>query len=483
MRTDRFPASDDPSPPGLGGRMGVAELVFTVLAFNGPLAAVAGYLALVIFFDGIGAPLMLAAAGLITLVFAVGFTAMSRYMPHPGAFYSYITAGMGRVPGLGGAFLAVFAYGLVLLGVYPFFGIVSDQLVSKTFGGPHIGWYWYALAAWVAVALLSYRNIEVSARALLIALGLELAMVLVFDVAVLIDGGPQGLSLAPFDPRIAVQHNIGIALLFSVSLFLGFEATAIYREEVRQPLKTIPRATYAAVLVIVALYVVSSWLLITAFGIDDAARVARSDPAGMFLTAMGRYVGKAGVDLVSVLLISSVLAALLSIANVLSRYLFSLGKDGVFPTVLGQVHPRFASPYKASVAVSATMLAAGLLFVAIGADPALLYGSLAGVGGFAILILETITSIAVFVFFRRSRHIVGLTRWHKVIAPLLATAGLGLVVVLAVMNFPTLIGGSQVLAVILQMLTWGVFLGGMVLALIYRRTRPAVYERIGRQEL
>lgn len=487
MTGEGTPIGDTPGVPAgtpkLEGRMGVAELVFTVLAFNGPLAAVAGYLALVIFFDGIGAPLMLAAAGLITLVFAVGFTAMSRHMPNPGAFYSYITAGLGRVPGLGGAFLAVFAYGLVLLGVYPFFGIVSDQLVTRTFGGPHIGWYWYALAAWVAVALLSYRNIEVSSRALLVALGLELAMVLIFDVAVLVDGGPQGLSLAPFDPHIAIQHNVGIALLFSVSLFLGFEATAIYREEVKQPLTTIPRATYAAVLVIVLLYVVSSWLLVTAFGIDDAVRVARADPAGMFITAMERYVGKVGVDIVSVLLISSVLAALLSISNVLSRYLFSLGKDGVFPTFLGQAHPRFASPYKASLVVSTAMLAMGLLFVALGADPALLYGSLAGVGGFAILILETITSVAVFVFFRRSRHITGLTGWHTVVAPLLATAGLGLVVVLAIRNFPTLIGGSDVLAVILQATTWGVFLGGVVVALVYRTFKPGVYERIGRQEL
>lgn len=469
--------------PKLAGRMGVAELVFTVLAFNGPLAAVAGYLAFVIYFNGIGAPLMLAMAGVITLVFAVGFTAMSRYMPNPGAFYSYITAGIGRVFGLGGAFLAVFAYGLVLLGVYPFFGIVSDQLVSGTFSGPHIAWYWYALIAWIAVGLMSYRNIEVSAKTLLVALGLELMMVLIFDAAVLVNGGPQGLSLAPFNPRVAVEHNVGIALLFSVSLFLGFEATAIFREEVKRPLTTIPRATYASVLVIVVLYVVSSWLLITAFGTDKAAGVAQADPAGMFMTAMGQYVGQVGVKIVSVLLITSVLAALLSIANVLSRYLFSLGKDGVLPRILGKAHPRFASPYVASLVVSAVMLVMGLVFVAVGSDPALLYGSLAGVGGFAVIILEMITSIAVFVFFRKAGPIAELTTWHTVFAPALATLGLGLVVFLAMTNFPTLIGGSDLLAIILQVLTWGVLLSGMGLALIYRKANPAVYERIGRQDL
>ena len=476
-------ASSAEGAPALEGRMGVAELVFTVLAFNGPLAAVSGYLAFVIYFNGIGAPIMLAAAGVITLVFAAGFTTMSRYMPNPGAFYSYITAGLGRVLGLGGAFLAVLAYALVLLGVYAFFGIVADQLVSGTLGGPSVAWYWYALLAWVVVSLMSYRNISVSARVLLVALAIELVMVLIFDLAVLIDGGPQGLSLRPFDPSVALDQNVGVALLFSVSLFLGFEATAIFREEVKRPLKTVPRATYASVLVIVGLYVLSSWLLITAYGADGAAKAAQDDPAGMFTTAMSRYVGRVGSDIVSVLLITSVFAALLSITNVLSRYLFSLGKDRVLPPFLGQVHQRFASPYKSSVVVSCGVLVAGIMFVVFRADPSLLYSSMAGVGGFAIIILEMITSIAVFMYFRRSGPIADSTRWHTMIAPVLATLSLGFVIVLAMTNFTTLIGGSGRLAILLQVLTWGVLLAGVVLALVYRRSRPAVYERIGRQDI
>ena len=182
--------------------MGTPELVFTVLAFNGPLAAVAGYLAFIIYFGGIGAPLMLAIAGAINLIFAVGFTAMSRYMPNPGAFYSYITAGLGRVLGLGGAFLAVFAYALVILGVYAFFGIISDQLVSNTFSGPHIAWYWYALVAFIVITFLSYRNIAASARTLLVALAVELVMVLIFNAAVLINNQSEPVGTRIFGPVV-----------------------------------------------------------------------------------------------------------------------------------------------------------------------------------------------------------------------------------------------------------------------------------------
>lgn len=467
----------------LEGRMGTTELVFTVLGFNGPLAAVAGYLAFIIYFNGVGAPLMLAIAGAINVIFAVGFTAMSRYMPNPGAFYSYITAGLGRVLGLGGAFLAVFAYALVILGVYAFFGIITGQLVSNTLSGPTIDWYWYSLVAWVVITFLSYRNIAASARTLLVALALELVVVMVFNIAVFVNGGPQGRSLMPFDPNVAFQQNVGSALLFSVGLFLGFEATAIFREEVKRPLKTVPRATYIAVISMTVLYVLTSWLIITAYGVDEAAKVAQSSPSDMFTKAVSRYVGTVGVDVVSVLLITSTFAALLSTSNVLTRYLFSLGKDRVLPGFLGHVHGRHASPNRAALVVSGVMLIGGIIIVISGADPGIAYGSLAGVGGFAIIVLETITSVAVFVFFRRARRIESVSTVQTVIAPILATLGLGLVVYLALTNFSTLIGGSETLAVIFQIVVLAVVLSGVVLALIYRRTRPEAYRRIGRQEI
>lgn len=463
--------------------MGTTELVFTVLGFNGPLAGVAGYLAFIIYFGGIGAPLMLTIALVINLLFAVSFTAMSRYMPNPGAFYSYITAGLGRVLGLGGAFLAVFSYAIVILGVYAFFGIISDQLVTNTFSGPHIAWYWYALIAFIVITFLSYRNIAASARTLLVALAVELVMIVIFNTAVLINGGPQGRSLVPFDPNVALQGNVGSALLFAVGLFLGFEATAIFREEVKRPLKTVPRATYIAVLTIGAVHVLTSWMLITAYGVDEAADVAQTNPSGMFLTAMGRYVGVVGADIVSVLLITSTFAAVLATTNVLTRYLFSLGKDGVLPGFLGQVHPRHASPYKAAVVVAGAMLIGGIVIVVSGADPGIAYGSLAGVGGFAIIVIETITSIAVFVYFRRVGRVTGISTWQSVVAPILATLSLGLVVYLAFTNFSTLIGGSVTLGIIFQIVVLAVLLAGVVLALIYRRTKPEAYRRIGRQEI
>jgi hypothetical protein len=90
------------------------------------------------------------------------------------------------------------------------------------------------------------------------------------------------------------------------------------------------------------------------------------------------------------------------------------------------------------------------------------------------------------VYFRRRRSwqpgSMGASRWRTVIAPAVSTIGLAVVCYLAFVNFPLMIGGSTAQAILMQAVNWGVLAAGMVLAILYRRRRPAVYRRIGRQD-
>lgn len=467
----------------LEGGMGLWELLSMVLAYSAPVSVVSGYIPFVIVFDGVGAPFAFLAAMGLLLLFAVGFVTMTRYLPAPGAFYAYITAGLGRISGLGAAMLAMFAYALLGFCIFPFFGINADAVVAGIFGGPRIAWYWYGLGCWAATGVLAYHRIDLSAKLLTVAMVLEIAVVLVFDAAVLRSGGPSGRSLQPFGWHAFASGSVGIAILFSITCFLGFEATAIFRDEVKQPRKTVPRATYLSVLLIGLFYAFSAWMIVTAFGIDRAQAVAVASPSTMFTTAMTQYVGTVGVDITRVLLVTSLFAGLLSGQNILARYGFNLGSDGVLPAALGRVHPKHHSPYVATIAVSIVWLLLGLFFAVTGADPAQLYGECAGVGGFAVLILMLMTSVAVVVFFRRTGHLGQSTLWHTVVSPVISMLGLGAVVALAIWHFPLLIGGSVRAALILQAITWGVLLGGIATAAVFRIKRPEIYARIGSRGL
>src|SRR4051812_30334155 len=115
--------------PRLKGRMGPVELALTVVAFAAPLASVVGVLPLVIIFGGVGAPLAFVAASVALLLFSVGYTAMSRYLENPGAFYAYVSAGINKTFGLAASFLAVLGYLMIGLGIAIFFGIIAGDMV------------------------------------------------------------------------------------------------------------------------------------------------------------------------------------------------------------------------------------------------------------------------------------------------------------------------------------------------------------------
>lgn len=465
----------------LKGKIGVVELVLTVLAFSAPIVVVSAFIPLVIGYGGSAAPMAFVVAMVLLLLFAVGFTTATRYLPNPGAFYAYITAGLGRTVGLGSSFLAIAGYFLMAVGTYAFFGIASKAVVEPIFHGPELPWQLYSFACLALVGTFGYFRIDLSAKVLSVAMIAECLMVAIFDAGVLIKGGPEGRSFAFMDFGGISAGSLGVAVLFAATCFLGFEATAIFREETKDPRRTVTRATYAAVTFIGLFYIVAAWLIIAAYGAKDATELAATDPTGMFPSAVQHFVGVWASDVVSVLVMTSAFAAVLAVQNIMSRYCYSLGVDSVLPSVLGRVHPTHGSPYVSSLTVTG-LLAVAVLLVS-GRDPAVTYGQLCGTGGFAVLVLMFLTGIAVVVFFRQRPHINDSTPWHTVVAPLLGTAAFGVVLYLAVTNFTTMTGGSMTVAVILQLVVWSVFLAGIVLARIYRSRRPNTYTKIGRQQI
>ncbi|WP_156750392.1 hypothetical protein [Mycobacterium sp. 852013-50091_SCH5140682] len=60
---------------------------------------------------------------------------------------------------------------------------------------------------------------------------------------------------------------------------------------------------------------------------------------------------------------------------------------------------------------------------------------------------------------------------------------MSVLLILGIMNFSTLTGGSGVYAVILQAAVWGSGLVGVALGLFYRAKRPDIFVRIGRRDV
>jgi amino acid transporter len=454
--SDPPPTSSSPTAAPVGGhspshrlegRLGPGSIVFMVVAAAAPLTVIAGSVPIGIAAgNGAGYPAMYVVAAVVLAFFAVGFTAMTRHVPNAGAFYSYVGTGLGRGAGLGSALVALISYITVQGAVYGYIGFLIDDLVTG-YGGPTVPWWAWTLLVLVVTGVLGYRHIELSSKVLGVLLIAEVGIVLVLDAAVIGQGGgAEGLATAFVTPGDVLSGAPGIGLMFAIAGFIGFEATAIFRDEARDPERTIPRATYAALLIIGVFYTLSAWAIVSAWGDSRIVEESAADPGGIVVTTAADFVGTVAADIMLVLFVTSLFAAILSFHNVLARYFFSLGNTGVLPVACGRSHSRHASPHVASLVTSVVGAVLMVVCAIAGLDPVLeIFTWLAGIASVGIVLLMALACLAVLVYFRRT----GVDRrpWQTVIAPALGLVGLSLILVLLVKNLPLLMGGSTPLGV------------------------------------
>ncbi len=109
-----------------------------------------------------------------------------------------------------------------------------------------------------------------------------------------------------------------------------------------------------------------------------------------------------------------------------------------------------------------------------------LFFNLGTTGGFGVLSLVALTSVAVIVFF--VRHPSGENAWRRVIAPVLAMILLVIVVILAIANYDILINVASDAPE--RWILPGLFLVAAAIGLLWaqflKTTRPEVYDAIGR---
>ena len=93
---------------GLRPTLSTGRIIYMVVACAAPMASVMGAIPVAFGLgDGAGLPLTFVGVAAVLGLFAVGYTAMSRRVVSTGAFYTYVIQGLGRIPGLGAASVAV----------------------------------------------------------------------------------------------------------------------------------------------------------------------------------------------------------------------------------------------------------------------------------------------------------------------------------------------------------------------------------------
>ncbi|WP_213073991.1 APC family permease [Acinetobacter terrae] len=461
----------------LSGSLGVTSIVLMVVATAAPLTVMVANTPLIITMgNGAGAAFDALLATLIMFLFAVGFVAMSKYISNAGAFYSYIQKGLGRTLGLGSATLAWISYFLILVALETYMGVAFSDLL-KNLAGINVPWWVMTLACMLTIGFLGYRHIELSSKFLAIALVLEIAVVILVDLFVFAERGLTGMDIEAFHPATIMSGSPGLGIMFAIYCFIGFEATVIFREEAKDPDRTIPKATYIAVLGVGLFYIISMWCEVTVIGSSNIVNFATTHGESTYLLIAQQYLGTLSKDVILVLLVTSLFACALSLHNIVVRYQYVLGKYDVLPKQLAYIHEKYKSPYMSSFVQTASSITLFIFLLILELDPVTnIYAWGATTGTLGYMTILSLTCISVIVFFRRNKN--G-NFWKTLLAPSLGLIGLLFCLWIAIVNLPSLIGSeSTLIAQIIICVLIAAFSLGVVKAKIMKSRKPQLFEQL-----
>lgn len=532
MTTERLPEGSPVALPGdhhvnprdearlKAGAVGLIGVLFMAVANAAPITAMSFNVPIAVGYgNGTGASAGYLFATIVLTIFTIGFAAMAKYVTTTGAFYGFISQGLGQVAGMASGLLAAAAYIIFegsLIGGFAYFA--SDALSSSL--GININWLPIAIVGVVVIALLTYFSITVAAGILSVTLVTEVLLLLALGISVLIKGGPDGLAAGnPFNignafsdlPQNAFGTGVAagtaaVGIFFAFWSWIGYETTAVYGEESKEPKKIVPRATIIAVVGLGLFYTFMSWMVVAGQGAASAVKVsAGASPVDLWLNLVQNNLGTAPMGLYKILLVVGSFACAMAFHNAASRYLYAMGREAAWPSIrntLGKVSIKHGSPAFASFTQSVITIVLIVLFTLFthvlvpdangGAavdTPGLvpyvnIYGILALIGTAMILIVQTFTSFAVISYFWIKKTHRG--NWFTtLVAPIIGALGMLYALLLLWQNRAFAAGLASDSAIMTDMPF--IILGLMVLGFGYafwvKSAKPEIYAEIGQTTL
>ena len=532
MTTERLPDSPLVTRPGdhhvnpkdearlKAGAVGLIGVLFMAVANAAPITAMSFNVPIAVGFgNGTGASAGFLFATIVLTIFTVGFVAMARHITTTGAFYGFISQGVGQVAGMASGLLAATAYIIFegsLIGGFAYFA--SDALSTSL--SITINWLPIAIAGILVIAVLSYYSITLAASILSVTLVCEVVLLGALGISVLFKAGPDGLNAgSPFNVANAFKNvpanafgtgvaagSAAVGIFFAFWSWIGYETTAVYGEESKEPKKIVPRATLIAVVGLGLFYTFMSWMVVAGQGNANAVKLsAGSTPVDLWLTLVKGNLGTVPLGLYKILLVVGSFACAMAFHNAASRYLYAIGREAAWARIrdtVGKVNVKHGSPAIASFSQSTITLVLVLLFtiftkvIVPGADggpgvdtPALVpyvnvYGILALIGTAMILIVQTFTSVAVVSYFWVKKTHRG--HWlSTLVCPIVGAAGMLYALMLLWQNraFAAGYASDSLIMASMPFIIIGLMVLGFGYAFWVKSAKPEIYAEIGQTTL
>jgi amino acid transporter len=328
------------------GALNIGDVVIMALASSGPTQSIAvgivGLMVAVMYHTFL--PILICFIPMIGI--AIGYQRLNAWQPSAGATYSWVGRALNPHAGffVGWIMLMYYTVGTtsltVPLGTY-FLTFFSNSAANNKYYVAIVGSLLNIL-----VLVVAALGIKLSARFNWTWAVFEYALMIGFAVAALVLIYGTGLSGAvhTFSSLFTLPSGgLITGLLIAIFLYSGWDTAAYVGEEAKGK-----QAGPAAILSVVILFIIYSFVIFSFQGIAPF-HVMQANEANILAFVGEKIGGGFWKNLMIVAVLGGTLASLQAAIVSSGRISFAMGRDHVFPRFFDNVHPRWRTPWNATI--------------------------------------------------------------------------------------------------------------------------------------
>ncbi|HVB75971.1 MAG TPA: APC family permease [Ktedonobacteraceae bacterium] len=382
------------------GALHLPEVLMQSVTCIAPAIAALFFTPAVVGFAGITSPLAYPIAFVITLLLGIVLVQFTKKIPAAGGYYTYISRSLHPRAGWLVAWLFIL-YAPTVGGIVSLYmGNILLQEFQSNWG---LNWTWFPwvfmIVIVVGVALIQYRGVSISGRALLILGLVEMGLVMLLAIWSIANPGSGGINFISYNPgNITNFGGFALAIVFSLQAFTGWDGAAPLGEETEDPTRNISRAVIGSIILLGVFLIFVTWAIIIGWGTNNISSLPGSSELPAIVVS--KRVWGPVWWLILFALLNSTIAVVMACSNMGSRMWFAMARSGSLPKVLTKVHPVYKSPVNTIILQLVVNLVTGLgLLWWLGAVNGYFYESFAL--ALAVIIVYAMGNVGVFVLYLR----------------------------------------------------------------------------------
>jgi amino acid transporter len=324
----------------------------------------------------------------VTLI-ALLIGALGRRSASPGSLYSYATDSLPPIFASIAAWALLLGYVATGSSIAAGFALYANVLL-KAFTGHMVSPSLLILVSILAAATMAYRDVKLSARAMLWLEGASVACILTVLLLVLWKNGLH-LDWPQLRLRGSSISGIRLGLVLAIFSFVGFESATALGHEAKEPLRTIPRAVLQCALGAGAFFILAAYAEV--LGFRSAGLSLDKTDAPMHVLANQAAVPVLGI-LIDAGAMVSMFACALACITAGARILLLMAHNGLVPIHLCKTHQRNETPHMAVLLTAAVVLIPTMVLTALGYSGTDIYGWLGSFAVYGFITIYGLTCIA-----------------------------------------------------------------------------------------